>query len=83
VSRDPVLDHGVDVEERRGCEISERQHHRADELRDKGMEAIAANCLTSSGRKQNGLETVLEQLGDARRSKSGSMLNESETLEEM
>jgi hypothetical protein len=64
----------VDVEERREKreEIRERQQHGADELRDKGMEAIAANCLTFSGRKQNGLETVVEQLGDARRSKSGS-----------
>jgi hypothetical protein len=65
--------------------LKKRQQHVADELRDKGMEAIAANCLTSSGRKQNGLETVAEQLGDARRSKSGSrsILNESETLKEL
>jgi hypothetical protein len=52
----------VDVEERRDCEIKERQQHGADELRDKGMEAIAANCLTSSGRKQNGLETAVEKV---------------------
>jgi hypothetical protein len=67
--------------------LKERQQHGADELRDRGMEAIAANCLTSFGRKESGLETVVEQLGDARRLKSGSgsrsMLNESETLEEL
>ena len=75
----------MDVDDRRDCEIEERQQHGADELRDKGIEASAANCLTSSSRKQNSLETAVEQLGDARRSKSGSrsMLNESETLEEM
>jgi hypothetical protein len=74
----------VDVEERRYCKIEERQQQGADGLRDKGMKVIAANRLTASGRKQKGLETVVEQLGEARRSESGSrsMLNESETLEE-
>jgi hypothetical protein len=51
----------------------------------KGMKVTAANRLTASGRKQKGLETVVEQLGEARRLESGSrsMLNESETLEEL
>ena len=49
------------------------------------MKVTAANRLTASGRKQKGLETVVEQLGEARRLESGSrsMLNESETLEEL
>jgi hypothetical protein len=61
----------VNVEERGDCEIEERQQHGADELRDKGVEAIATNCLMSSSGKQNGLDTAVEQLGDAKRSKIG------------
>lgn len=71
----------MDVEERR----EDRQQQGADELRDKGMRASAVNRLRFFTRKQKGLEAIVELFEEARRSGLGSrsMLNESETLEEL